>query len=133
MANFATIRDGMIENISVAAVIGDVFVPEGTTVLPVTADAEMGGTHDGTNFIPVPRPPPRPPRATGAQMIYEAETRGKLSMLLTALSETQRAKLYARRRIVAGDDIAEALRAKLGVTAAAMASFIAAAAKREEV
>ena len=80
-----------------------------------------------------PSPPPPEPSATGAQMIYEAEARGKLATLLTALTEPQRAKLYARRRIVAGDDISEALRAKLSVTASAMADFIAAAAVRTEV
>ncbi len=79
-----------------------------------------------------PFPPPEP-RATGAQMIYEADARGQLDTLLAALTEPERAKLYARRRIVAGDDVAEALRTRLSVSAAAMASFIAAAAGRTEV
>ncbi len=80
-----------------------------------------------------PPPPPPEPAATGVRMIYEADARGQLSTLLTALTEPERAKLYARRNIVAGDDVAEALRARLGVSEAAMASFIAAAAVRSEV
>ncbi len=98
---------------------------------------ERNATIPGHTIEPydaTPPPPPLPePTATGAQMIYEAEARGKLATLLTALSEPQRAKLYARRRIIAGDDIAEALRAKLGVGASAMAAFIAAASARKEV
>ncbi len=86
-----------------------------------------------TLVIDPPPPLPTPePAATGAQMIYEAEGRGKLQTLLTALSEPEKAKLYARRRIVAGDDIAEALRTRLGVTTDAMAAFVAAAASRTE-
>jgi len=95
------------------------------------------GTIPGHTIEPydaTPPPPPTPePTATGAQMIYEAEARGQLATLLTALSEPERAKLYARRRIVAGDDIAEALRSRLGVSTAAMAGFIAVAAARAEV
>ena len=91
-----------------------------------------GHTIESYDATPPP-PPPQEPRATGAQMIYEAEARGKLATLLTALTEPQRAKLYARRRIIAGDDISEALRAKLNVSALAMASFIAAASGRAEV
>ena len=66
-------------------------------------------------------------------MFYEADARGPLTTLLAALTEPERAKLYARKRIVPGDDVAEALRTRLGVSASAMASFIAAAAARAEV
>ncbi len=99
----------------------------------VEGDHPPGTLWDGTTFSPPPPPPAPPPVATGAQMIYEASTRGQLSTLLTALTEPERAKLYARRRIVAGDDVAEALRTRLGVTVAAMESFVAAAAVRGEV
>ncbi len=96
-----------------------------------------GGTipgHTIQSYDATPPPPPTPPpAATGAQMIYEAEARGQLDTLLAALSASERAKLYARRRIVAGDDVALALRTRLGVSAANMASFIAAAAVRGEV
>ncbi len=96
-----------------------------------------GGTipgHTVVTYDATPPPPPTPPpAATGAQMIYEAEARGKLTALAGALSAPEMMKLTARRRIVAGDDIAEAVRARLGVSAAAMASFIAAAAVRGEV
>ncbi len=96
-----------------------------------------GGTipgHTVVTYDATPPPPPTPPpAATGAQMIYEAEARGKLAALAGALSAPEMMKLTARRRIVAGDDVAEAVRARLGVSAAAMASFIAAAAVRGEV
>ncbi len=99
----------------------------------VEGDHPSGTLYDGAVFTAPPPSPPPEPRATGAQMIYEAETRGQLATLLTALTEPERAKLYARRRIVAGDDIAEALRARLGVSALAMENFIAAASGRAEV
>ena len=95
-----------------------------------------GGTVPGHTIEPydaTPPPPPDPvPTATGVQMLYEAEARGQLATLLTALTEPERAKLYARRQIIAGDDVAEALRNRLGVSVAAMASFIVAAALRAE-
>ncbi len=77
-------------------------------------------------------PPAPEPRATGAQMIDEADARGKLDTLLAALSEPQRARFYTRRRITAGDDLAEALRAKLNIGVVAMQNFVAAAANRAE-
>ncbi len=80
--------------------------------------------------------PPTPtlePTATGAQMIDEAKSRGKLASLLTALTASERATLFTRRRIVGGSNFAEVLRGKLGVSAAVMASFIATAAVRSEV
>lgn len=95
-----------------------------------------GGTVTGHTIEPYDATPPSPeppePTATGAQMIYEADARGQLSTLLNALTEPQRAKLYVRRRIVAGDDVAETLREKLGVSVAAMENFIVAATKRIE-
>ena len=99
----------------------------------VEADHPPGTLYDGSSFSPPSPPPPPEPTATGAQMIYEAEARGKLATLLTALTASERAKLSARRRIVAGDDLAEAVRARLNVSASAMASFIAAAAGRTEI
>ena len=83
--------------------------------------------------IPPAPPPPPPPHATGAQMIYEADSRGALDTLSAALTGPEMMKLTARRRIIAGDDVAEAVRARLGVTAVEMASFIAAAAVRAEI
>ncbi len=134
MTDFALIDSaGLVVNIVVADQIGDVAVPDGQAILPVGPNAEIGGAHDGTAFIGRTRPPPPEPTATGAQMIYEAEARGKLAALSVALSAPEMMKLTARRRIIAGDDIAEAVRVRLGVTAAAMSSFIAAAAVRSEV
>lgn len=78
-------------------------------------------------------PPPLPePAATGAQMIDEAKSRNKLAALLTALTASERAMLYTRRRIVADSNFARVLRTKLGVTALVMKNFIAAAANRSE-
>ena len=133
MPNFAIIRDGTVENIVVADVIGDISPPDGTTVVPVDTDAEIGGTYDGTNFAPIPPPPPEEPTAPGAQMVDEAESRGKLDMLTAALTPSEMAVFLTRRRIVAGSPFAEVLRSKLGVSASAMASFIAAAAVRKEI
>ena len=99
----------------------------------VEGDHAPGTLYDCSSFSSPPPPSPPEPAATGAQMIYEAEARGKLTSLLAALTESQRAKLYARRRIIAGDDISEALRSELNVSASAMASFIAAASGRAEV
>ncbi len=134
MANWAIIDSGgTVESIVVADFIGNVFPPAGTTAVPVGAGAEVGGTYDGTSFVPVPRPPPPPPTATGAQMIDEAEAQSKLDLLTAALTPSEMAIFVTRRRIVAGSNFAEVLRAKLGVTASAMASFIAAASGRTEV
>ncbi len=98
---------------------------------------ERGGTIPGHTIEPYdatpPPPPPPEPTATGAQMIDEAKSRGQLDTLLAALSASERATLYTRRRVIAGNSIAEVLRSRLGVSAAAMASFIAAAAVRGEV
>ncbi len=82
--------------------------------------------------IAIVPPPPPEPRATGAQMIDEAERRNKLHGLLAMLTSSERAMLYTRRRIVAGSPFAEVLRGKLGVGGVAMAKFIAAAAVRRE-
>ncbi len=79
-----------------------------------------------------PPPPPREPTATGAQMIDEAKSRNKLDALLTALTASERATLYTRRRIIAGSPFSEVLRAKLNLPAPAMAAFIATAAMRGE-
>ncbi len=79
-------------------------------------------------------PPPTPePTATGAQMIDEAEERGKLNILTNALTPAQMAMFVTRRRIVAGSNFAEVLRAKMSIGAGAMKNFIAAAAERTEV
>ncbi len=79
--------------------------------------------------------PPTPPQpvATGAQMIDEAKSRNKLATLLTALTASEQAMFYTRRRIVAGSNFAEVLRGKLGVSVSAMESFIAAASARSEI
>ena len=66
-------------------------------------------------------------------MVDEAESRGKLDMLTAALTASEMAIFVTRRRIVAGSPFAEVLRARLNVSASAMASFIAAAAGRSEV
>ena len=102
----------------------DWFAREGT--LPGEYTVEV---YDATP----PPPPPQEPTATGAQMVDEAESRGKLATLLTALTASERAMFYTRRRIVAGSPFAEVLRGKLNVSASAMASFIAAASGRAEV
>ncbi len=98
---------------------------------------ERGGTIPGRTIEPYdatpPPPPPQEPRATGAQMIDEAKERNKLALLLTALTASERAVFYTRRRIVAGSGIAEVLRSRLGISASVMESFIAAAAVRGEV
>ena len=66
-------------------------------------------------------------------MVDEAEARNKLDMLAAALTPSEMAVFLTRRRIVAGSNFAEVLRARLNVSASAMASFIAAAAVRSEV
>ncbi len=95
-----------------------------------------GGTIPGHTIEPYdatpPSPPPSEPTATGAQMIDEARERGKLAALLTALTASERAMFYTRRRITAGSPFAETLRGRLGIPAVAMASFIATAAVRSE-
>ena len=95
-----------------------------------------GGTipgHTIESYDATPPPPPTPePTATGAQMVDEAQARGKLDMLTAALLPSEMAIFVTRRRIVAGSPFAEVLRAKLGVTATQMANFIAAAAVRSE-
>ncbi len=91
-----------------------------------------GHTVESYDATPPPPPPPEP-TATGAQMVDEAESRGKLDMLTAALTPSEMAIFVTRRRIVAGSNFAEVLRSKLSVTVAQMASFIAAAAVRSEV
>ena len=90
--------------------------------------------HTIESYDATPPPPPTPePTATGAQMVDEAEARNKLDMLAAALTPSEMAVFLTRRRIVAGSNFAEVLRARLNVSASAMASFIAAAAVRSEV
>ncbi len=133
MTKYAIVNsDGTVENIVVADRVEDAFPPPGSIAIVADADAEVGGTHDGTNFVPVPRPPPPPPTATGAQMIDEADAQSKLDMLTAALTPSEMAIFVTRRRITAGSNVAEMLRARLGVSAAAMESFIAAASVRGE-
>ncbi len=98
---------------------------------------ERNGTIPGYTIEPYdatpPPPPPSPPTATGAQMIDEAEAQNKLDMLTAALTSSEMAIFVTRRRITAGSNFAEVLRARLGVSAPVMESFIAAAAVRSEV
>ncbi len=91
-----------------------------------------GHTIESYDATPPPPPPPEP-TATGAQMIDEAKERGKLDMLTLTLTASEMAIFVTRHRIVAGSNFAEVLRGKLGITAAVMAAFIAAAAVRSEV
>ncbi len=95
-----------------------------------------GGTIPGHTIEPYdatpPPPPPSPPTATGAQMIDEAEAQNKLDMLTAALTQSEMAIFVTRRRITAGSNVAEMLRARLGVSAPVMENFIAAAAVRSE-
>ncbi len=97
---------------------------------------ERNGTIPGHTIEPYdatpPPPPPQEPRATGAQMIDEAKSRSKLDMLTAALTPSEMAIFVTRRRIVAGSNFAEVLRGRLGVSASAMETFIAAAAVRGE-
>ncbi len=79
-----------------------------------------------------PPPPPQEPRATAAQIIDEANAQSKLVMLTAALTPFEMTIFVTRRRIVAGSGIAEVLRARLGVSKAAMVAFIAAASVRSE-
>ncbi len=133
MTKYAIVdSSGTVENIVVADRVEDVFPPVGTTAVLVGVGAEVGGTYNGTVFVPVPRPPPPDPTATGAQMIDEAKARNKLAALLGVLDASERAVFYTRRRIIAGSGIAETLRARLGIGASAMEIFIAAAAVRSE-
>ncbi len=118
----------------------DLAEREGFTLDGVDYPADWlarGGTIPGHTIEPydaTPPPPPPPiPSATGAQMIDEAAAQSKLDILTTALTPSEMAIFVTRRRIVAGSNFAEVLRAKLGVTVAAMASFIAAASGRAEV
>ncbi len=98
---------------------------------------ERNGTipnHTIESYDATPPPPPTPePSATGAQMIDEAAAQNKLDMLTAALTPSEMAIFVTRRRIIAGSPFAEVLRGKLGVSAAQMASFIAAASVRSEV
>lgn len=130
-----------------------VEIKEGTKVLhdlPADAPFELAGVHYPPDWFrrggalpgkftvrsytrpPPPSPPPPPTAATGAQVLYEVEAGGGLDALLAALSEAQKAKLYARRRIVAGDDVSEILRTTLALDAPAMAALILAASERRE-
>ncbi len=97
---------------------------------------ERDGTIPGHTIEPYdatpPPPPPEEPTATGAQMIDEAESRGKLATLLGVLTASERAVFYTRRRIIAGGGIAEMLRGRLSISVAAMEAFIAAASVRSE-
>ena len=99
----------------------------------VEADHPPGTLYDGSSFSPPSPPPPPEPTATGAQMVDQAEAQNKLDMLTAALTASEMAVFLTRRRIVAGSNFAEVLRARLNVSASAMASFIAAAAVRSEV
>jgi len=123
-----------------AAVVHDLAERQGFTLDGVRYPAdwlarggEIPATYTVELYDATPAPPPTPPpTATGVQMIYEADSREKLDALSAALTGPEMMKLTARRQITAGDDVAEAVRARLAVTSEAMASFIAAASARAE-
>ncbi len=113
----------------------DVVEPPDQITWPLTASGDSGERFarvDAGALVAFEPSLPPEPRATGAQMIDEAKDRNKLAALLTALTASEKAMFYTRRRIAAGSPFAEVLRGKLGVGAVAMENFIAAAAQRTE-
>ncbi len=97
---------------------------------------ERNGTIPGHTIEPYDATPPAPPTppvsVTGAQMIYHVDSLGELDTLLAVLTPSENAKLLVRRSIIAGDDVAEALRARLSVSSSAMETFILNASIRSE-
>lgn len=69
--NYAIIKlDGTVENIVVADSIDKVAVPAGRTILLATADARIGGLHDGTDFVPMaPEAPSVPAVVSKLQLV----------------------------------------------------------------
>lgn len=63
MAHYAIIRDsdGLVVNMVIANDAVNVKAPLLHSVILATSDAAIGGSWDGSIFIPLPVPPPEPP------------------------------------------------------------------------
>jgi hypothetical protein len=56
MANYAVVKDGVVENIIVWDGVAEFSVPN-SELIEATADTRIGGTYDGTfHFVEPPRP-----------------------------------------------------------------------------
>lgn len=69
--HLALIKNGIVENIVVVESGADWTPPDGFTAIEATADAYIGGEHDGEKFIPAPPPPI--PEKTNKEKILELE------------------------------------------------------------
>lgn len=57
---YAMVKDGFVINIIKWDGVSPYTPPEGTTLVPATNDATIGGTWDGNVFGPAPEPEPQP-------------------------------------------------------------------------
>jgi hypothetical protein len=58
--NYAVIAGGAVINIVIWDGVSPWTPPAGTTIVPTAgnANAQIGGTYDGSTFTPAPAPPP---------------------------------------------------------------------------
>ena len=77
MANYAVVKDGVVENIIVWDGVAE-FSVEGSELIEATADARIGGSWDGKVFTFVEPPAPEP---TPEQLAHEAARQSALNKL----------------------------------------------------
>ena len=79
MANYAVVKDGVVENIIVWDGVAEVSVSD-SELIEVTADTRIGGTYDGSfHFVEPPIPEPT------AEQVAAAEVRASAIEKLKAL------------------------------------------------
>ena len=79
MANYAVVKNGVVENMVVWDGQTNYSV-EGSELVEATSDARIGGTYDGTfHFVEPPRPEPT------AEQVAAAETKASAIEKLKAL------------------------------------------------
>jgi len=82
MANYAVVKDGVVENIIVWDGVAEFSVPD-SELIEATSDTRIGGTYDGTfHFVEPPRPEPT------AEQVARQEKRDSAKSKLEALGLT---------------------------------------------
>ena len=89
MANYAVVKDGVVENMVVWDGVAEFSVPD-AELIKATSDARVGGTYDGTfHYVEPPRPEPTAEQVAKQERL--ASVKSKLEALGLTTEEVQEA------------------------------------------
>jgi hypothetical protein len=89
MANYAVVKNGVVENMVVWDGVAEFSVPD-AELIKATSDARVGGTYDGTfHYVEPPRPEPTAEQVAKQERL--ASVKSKLEALGLTTEEVQEA------------------------------------------